>query len=144
MSAAPETPPPVPGEPSRPDPERPGILPDDHWSKTRDERNAEALDYLRERSKAAGVADGGTERNAYCMECHGVIPLHYDRRIPKNERPDLVCPHCGAVQEGRVRAMFNWVETDEVPESDLGALLPWILLIAVLLIGGVLALVVLG
>lgn len=144
MSAAPDTPPPGPSDSPQSDPSRSEILPEDHWSKTRDERNAEALEYLRERSKAAGVAEGGTERNAYCMECHGVIPLHYDRRIPKNERPDLVCPHCGAVQEGRVRAMFNWVETDEVPESDLGALLPWILLLAALLIGGVLALSMFG
>jgi hypothetical protein len=129
--------------PAPPRPERKGILPDDHWSKTRDVRNAEALEYLRQRSRAAGVAEGGAERNAYCMECHGVIPLHYDSRRPQKDRPKLVCHHCGAVQEGRVHAMFNWVETDEVPDSDLGALLPWILLILAVLVGGGLALVLL-
>ena len=32
-----------------------GNMGDHHWSRTRGERNAEALDYYRERSKAPGV-----------------------------------------------------------------------------------------
>ena len=35
--------------------------------------------------------------------------------------------------EGRVRAMFNWVETDQVPGSDLKVLLPLFLGVAVVL-----------
>ena len=32
---------------------------DEHWSRTRGEVNAEAIDYYRERSTAPGVAGGG-------------------------------------------------------------------------------------
>ena len=62
-----------------------------------------------------------------------MIPLEYDSREPADEDAKVVCPHCGAVQESRVRAMFNWVELDQVPSGDLAALLPWILGIGVVL-----------
>jgi len=110
------------------DPERHSSkLPDSHWSRSREGKNDEAMQYLRERSKAPGVAEGGSARNHYCLECNGVIPLNYDRRQAAKERPPEQCPHCGAPLEQRVRAMFNWVETDEVPASDIMALLPVVL-----------------
>lgn len=102
---------------SDPRPPSYGNMSDQHWSKTRAETNRDALDYLRERSKAPGVAEGGGSRNFYCMECAGVIPAEGD---PK------VCPHCGAPIEGGARRYFNWVEMNEPPRSDLRALLPWI------------------
>lgn len=108
-------------------------LPSEHWSKAREGINDETLEFLRERSRAPGVAEGGAERNHYCMECNGVIPLHYDRRQSSKKRAPETCPHCGAELDSRVRAMFNWVETDEVPDSDLKALLP------LLAIGGLIA-----
>jgi len=59
MSAVPDPPPQGRGAPADGDSEpargQGGILPDDHWSKTRDERNAEALEFLRERAGVDGV-----------------------------------------------------------------------------------------
>ena len=85
--------------------------------RSRDERNVEALEYYRRRSKAPGVAEGGTERNFYCMECDGVIPFG-----AALER----CPHCDAPIDERVKRYFNWVEINDPPPSDAKALLPWI------------------
>jgi hypothetical protein len=90
---------------------------EEHGSPSRSERNREALDYYRERSRAPGVASGGAERNHYCMACNGVIPLEYDSRRPAGGPPEK-CPHCGAELDRRVRAMFNWVEIDQVPSGD--------------------------
>lgn len=100
-----------------------GVDPEEHWSRSRAGMHREAIDHLRERSRAPGVAEGGAARNHYCMACHGVVPLDYDSRRPEQGPPQR-CPHCGAELEGRVRAMFNWVEIDQVPASDLRALLP--------------------
>ncbi len=72
-------------------------------------RNREALEYYRSRSRAPGVASGGTERNFYCMECDGVIPFDAAR---------TECPHCGAQVDPRVRRYFNWVEINETPRGD--------------------------
>ena len=85
--------------------------------------NAEALEHYRRRSHAPGVEAGGAERNHYCLECNGVIPLVYDSREAAGKAVER-CPHCGVELEGRVRAMFNWVETDQVHDSDLMAILP--------------------
>jgi len=63
-------------------------------------------------------AEGGAERNFYCMKCDGVIP---------HDTTAKVCPHCGASIEGGVRRYFNWVEMNEPPKSDFRALLPLIL-----------------
>ena len=93
-----------------------GAVDADHWSKGRDARNAEALDYYRDRSKAPGVAEGGGPRNFYCMECDGVVPL--------DGEPER-CPHCGASLAGAARRYFNWVEIDRPVESDARALLPF-------------------
>lgn len=86
-----------------------------HWSRARAGENAEALAYLRERSKAPGVADGGAERNFYCMKCAGVIPFDLSA---------TACPHCGEPLDEKARRYFNWVEINEPPRSDLAALLP--------------------
>ena len=105
-----------------------GNIDDDHWTRTRKDANAEDIEYLRERSKAPGVAEGGEARNFYCMECEGVIPFEYG---------ESSCPHCGAEVQGTARRYFNWVEIDTPPESDFAALLPYavaILLISSLLI----------
>ena len=99
-----------------------GNVSDEHWTRTRKGMNQEALEYLRERSHAPGVEEGGGPRNHYCMSCNGVIPLEYDQRAPATEEV-LVCPHCGVELDARVRAMFNWVEIDQPPKSDLGPLL---------------------
>jgi hypothetical protein len=116
-------------------------VPPEHWSRARADSNRETIDFLRERSRAPGVAEGGAERNHYCLECNGVIPLHYDRRNPAAGPPES-CPHCGATLDQRVRAMFNWVEIDQVPPSDAGPLLR----LAGLVLGGIalLVLAVLG
>ncbi|MCP3916549.1 MAG: hypothetical protein GY711_13415 [bacterium] len=105
-----------------------GNMSEHHWSKTRGERNKEALDYYRERSKAPGVEEGGGPRNFYCMECDGVVPHDHD---------GAGCPHCGAKLEGMSKRYFNWVEIDQPPKSDFLALLPF-------LIGGVLVLALIG
>ena len=94
-----------------------GNMSDQHWSRTRGERNREAIDYYRERSKAPGVKDGGAERNFYCMECDGVIAYEHE-----GER----CPHCDAELAGIAKRYFNWVEIDSPPDSDFRALLPWL------------------
>jgi hypothetical protein len=93
-----------------------GNIGDDHWTRTRKDANAEDIEYLRERSKAPGVAEGGEARNFYCMECEGVIPF---------EEGDVTCPHCGVEVRGTSRRYFNWVEIDTPPESDFAALLPY-------------------
>lgn len=93
-----------------------GNMSEHHWSKTRGERNREAIEYYRERSRAPGVAEGGGPRNFYCMECDGVVP--HDHAGP-------ACPHCGASLEGASRRYFNWVEIDRTPAGDLAALAPW-------------------
>jgi hypothetical protein len=140
----PSTPPEgTPGPADEAEPKRRSLLPDDHWSKTRDARNHEALDYLRERSRAPGVESGGTSRNQYCMECGGVLPLSYDSFEPADRSVHETCPHCGAEVNPTVRAMFNWVEIDQVPPSDVAALLPF-LVVGVLVLVLVAALFVLG
>ncbi|MEZ6013916.1 MAG: hypothetical protein R3F49_02275 [Planctomycetota bacterium] len=86
-----------------------------HWSRTRGERNSEAIEYYRERSQAPGVAEGGAARNSYCMDCDGVIPW--------DGFEGGACPHCGAPLEGGARRYFNWVELDRAPEGDARAVL---------------------
>jgi hypothetical protein len=92
-----------------------GNVGEHHWTRTRGERNAEAIDYYRERSQAPGVAEGGAARNSYCMRCDGVIPW--------DGFEGGACPHCGAALEGNVRRYFNWVEIDRPPEGDARAVL---------------------
>jgi hypothetical protein len=103
-----------------PDPETPksfGNVGEHHWTRTRRGKHAEALEYLRGRSRAPGVREGGSARNHYCMRCDGVIA---------HDHAGDECPHCGAPLEGRVKRYFNWVEIDQPPASDLRALLPWL------------------
>ncbi len=107
-----------------------GNISEHHWSRSRRGENAEALDYYRRRSRAPGVEQGGAERNFYCMQCDGVIP----------HQPEITsCPHCGAAVDQKIRRYFNWVEINEPTQSDLRALLPWLLggaiLLAALLLG---------
>ena len=111
-----------------------GPMSEHHWSRSRGDQNSEALDYYREKSKAPGVAEGGSHRNQYCLNCNGVVPLEYDSRVPLDEQAAReACPHCGEPLEGRVRQMFNWVETDQVPTGDARAVLPLLLVVLVLL-----------
>ena len=106
-----------------------GNMSDQHWSRTRGERNREALEYYLERSRAPGVAEGGTERNFYCMQCDGVIPF---------EHRGHACPHCKAELDEHVKRYFNWVEINEPPESDMKALLPFLIgAIALLAVCGI-------
>lgn len=113
---------------------RRSLLPDDHWSRSRTERNQQEIEYLRSKSRVPGMDGEIAERNHYCMECGGVLPLRYHRAdAAKRDRPEN-CPHCGAELDANVRAMFNWVEIDQVHSSDAAAVLPLAL--------GVLALVV--
>lgn len=111
-----------------------GPMSDHHWSKARAEHNQEAMEYLRWRSKAPGVESGGAERNHYCMQCHGVIPLQYDQRQPADGAPSQ-CPHCGAALEQRVRAMFNWVEMDQPPAADTGLKWAFVGILVFVLVG---------
>ena len=92
-----------------------GNMSDAHWSRARAGSNEEALAYYRSRNAAPGVAQGGSERNFWCMQCSGVIP---------HDEAGGRCPHCGAALEGRARRYYNWVEINEPPRSDLSALLP--------------------
>jgi hypothetical protein len=85
-----------------------------HWSRARRHHNQEAIEHLRARSRAPGVAEGGGPRNFYCLECRGVVP--FGSAIPER------CPHCGAVLDEHVRAMFNWVEIDQAPSGDAASL----------------------
>jgi hypothetical protein len=101
-------------EENTPPPKSDGNMSDDHWSRTRDAVNAEALDYYRGRNHAPGVEEGGTARNFYCMECDGVVPW--------DDFKGDQCPHCGAAIEGSARRYFNWVEIDRVPARDRTAL----------------------
>jgi hypothetical protein len=110
-----------PGEPREREPPDPpeggpswGLVSDRHWSRARAGANQEAIEHLRRRSQAPGVAEGGGARNHYCLECKGVIPF----ARPPPER----CPHCGAALDEHVRAMFNWVEIDETPKGDAASL----------------------
>jgi hypothetical protein len=117
-----------------------GNIGEHHWTRAREGMNEEDFEYFRERSKAPGVREGGGARNHYCMQCNGVVPLEYDQRDPASTIPEH-CPHCGAELDARVRAMFNWVEIDQPPDSDLKALaLP--ALGVLLLLAGVVALFV--
>lgn len=102
---------PSPGEPQH----SWGNMSDAHWSRARKDKNAEALEYYRARSKAPGVAEGGDSRNFYCMTCDGVIPHGF-----RGEH----CPHCKAAIDERVKRYFNWVEINEPPSSDFKALIP--------------------
>jgi hypothetical protein len=106
----------TPDDKSGPAPSKPsfGNMGPDHWSRARAGENEEALEYYRERSRAPGVAEGGAERNHYCMHCDGVIP--FDLALTH-------CPHCGREMEGGAKRYFNWVELNEPPKSDVGALL---------------------
>jgi hypothetical protein len=92
-----------------------GRVDEKHWSRSRGDRNEEALEYYRERSHAPGVAEGGGPRNFYCMECDGVVP---------HDHVDPTCPHCDATLAGQAKRYFNWVEIDQPPASDARALLP--------------------
>jgi len=113
---------------SDPRPPSYGNMSDQHWSRTRKERNREALDYYLERSRKPGVAEGGAERNFYCMHCDGVIPFSPRTRT---------CPHCKGDLDEHVVRYFNWVEINEPPESDLKALLPFLIgAIGLLALGG--------
>ena len=116
---------------------------DEHWSKRRKGKNREAIDYYKQRSKAPGVEAGGGIRAQYCQECDGVVPLEYDQRKPADTTKVQTCPHCGAEVDPRVRRMFNWVEIDQPPPSDLAVVLPWLggALVVVL---AIVALLVLG
>lgn len=105
-----------------------GNISEHHWSVARRDMNQEELEYYRERNKAPGVAEGGAERNLYCMQCDGVIPVSYDSTRPAEEAPPEACPHCGAELDARVRRYFNWVEIDQVPAGDFKALLPVLVL----------------
>ncbi len=113
-----------------------GDVDEQHWSKTRGDRNDEVLDYYRRRSKAPGVAEGGASRNQYCMECDGVIPLSYSQMEPAQKKKQN-CPHCGATLEGRIHRMFNWVEIDQPHEGDVRAFLPFLIGGGLLLAAGV-------
>ena len=95
-----------------------GNMSEQHWSRARRQLNTEALEYYRSRGRAPGVAEGGAERNFYCMECDGVIP---------HSPPRTACPHCGAALDESVKRYFNWVEMNDPPRSDLAALLPFLL-----------------
>jgi len=100
---------------------------DRHWSRLRKGENQEALDYYKQRSKAPGVAEGGGIRAQYCQECDGVVPLEYDQRKPADRQKQQLCPHCGAKVSATVRRMFNWVEIDQPPPSDLAVVMPYLL-----------------
>jgi hypothetical protein len=124
------------GDGSSSQPKSYGPMGEHHWSRARKDKNAEALGHLRARSRAPGVAEGGAERNHYCMRCNGVIPLAYDQREPASADAGT-CPHCGVELDARVRAMFNWVEIDQPPRQDRAlaiALVSLIVLVVALLV----------
>jgi len=105
------------GSESRADEKSFGNMSEHHWSRARAGANEEALAYYRRRSRAPGVAEGGAERNYYCMKCDGVIPF---------DHAGGGCPHCGEPLEGMAKRYFNWVEINEPAGSDFKALLPFL------------------
>jgi len=105
---------PRPGDEATTDERSFGNMGPRHWSRARAGTNTEALDYYRERSRAPGVAEGGAERNFYCMNCAGVIP---------HDPPADACPHCGTDLSGVAKRYFNWVEINDPPASDARAVL---------------------
>ncbi|MFT7669408.1 MAG: hypothetical protein ACI8X5_002108 [Planctomycetota bacterium] len=111
-----------------------GVNDERHWATARKEMNLDEIEFLRERSRAPGVAEGGALRNHYCMECHGVIPLEYNSGESVEDLAPENCPHCGAELDGGVRMMFNWVEMDQIHGSDFRALLPFFVAGAVFLV----------
>ena len=102
-----------------------GNISESHWSRSRADLHEEELEFLRQKSKAPGVAEGGSSRNHYCMECGGVLPLSYFQNQPADRSAEITCPHCGAKVDPNVRMMFNWVEIDQPPDSDAMAILPF-------------------
>ncbi|MFT5286832.1 MAG: hypothetical protein ACI8TQ_003005 [Planctomycetota bacterium] len=112
-----------------------GDMTDEHWSKTRGDRNDEVFEYLRSRGEAPGVESGGATRNHYCMKCDGIIPLSYFQMQPA-DKVERHCPHCGVKLDNRIHRMFNWVEIDQPHDSDLKAFLVPILVIATICLGG--------
>jgi hypothetical protein len=117
-----------------------GNMSEQHWSRARKGQNREAIEFYQERSRAPGVADGGSHRNHYCPSCRGVVPLAYDSRQPVDRQRQERCPHCGTEFVPGVREMFNWVEMDQVPASDARALLPWLALVGLVALALVLIL----
>lgn len=103
-----------------------GNISEHHWTRARDGTNREAIEFYRQRSHDPGVAEGGEERNYWCMECGGVVP--YDYQGPS-------CPHCKAALEGDAKRYFNWVEIDREVESDWRIAWPLILIAVVALFG---------
>ena len=95
-----------------------GNIGEHHWSRARRDANPEAIEYYRSRSQAPGVAEGGSSRNFYCMECDGVIAHDWQGES---------CPHCRAALAGMSKRYFNWVEINEPAASDLRALLPFLI-----------------
>lgn len=91
-----------------------GPLSPRHGARARADLNREALEYYRARSQAPGVAEGGAERNFYCMRCDGVIPFTHR---------GAGCPHCGEALDEHVKRYFNWVEIGEPPPGDFAPLL---------------------
>jgi hypothetical protein len=61
--------------------------------------------------------------------------LKYDQRTEAVLDSGQVCPHCGAAVDPRVRRMFNWVEIDQPPASDLAVLWPFLALGGLLVLG---------
>lgn len=116
-------------DPSRPGPSW-GNIGERHWSRARKGAHREQIEYYRERSRAPGVAEGGAERNFYCMQCDGVIPF---AGAPQS------CPHCGAAVDENIKRYFNWVEIAEPGGSDARALLPFFAVGLVLLLAGAFA-----
>ena len=100
-----------------------GEMSDEHWSRTRGDRNDEVFEYYRSRGEAPGVESGGAVRNHYCMKCDGIIPLSYFQMKPA-EKQEQHCPHCGVKLDERIHRMFNWVEIDQPHDGDLKAFLP--------------------
>ncbi len=109
-----------------------GEMSDEHWSRTRGDRNDEVIEYYRSRGEAPGVESGGAVRNHYCMKCDGIIPLSYFQMRPADNE-ERHCPHCGVKLDQRIHRMFNWVEIDQPPGSDLKVLMPVIIVAVVVL-----------
>ena len=104
-----------------------GNMSEHHWSKTRGERNREAIDYYRERSRAPGVEEGGGPRTSTAWTATGSSPT-----TRGSARARTVARSSTARSGG---TSTGW-EIDRPPASDLRALLPWMVLVAALLAAG--------
>ena len=114
-------------DPTKPTPAHPSTR--EGWDPSRHEG---ALEFHRQQNARPGMEDPA-RRNQYCPKCRGVVAWTAER-----------CPHCSAEIPRELRDYYNF--SDFEPRLDKKEVGPIVIaaLVAVLAIGGVVALAVLA